>query len=132
MDNATTTDWPSDSLKSLARQVMPLAKVPYSDYKIPLTEEGFNQAKVSGNQLKKRIPLPDIVYVSPYLRTRQTFEALIGGWKELKNSRMVLEERIREQERGLSNLYDDPKLYTVFHPDQGLLFKQEGPYITVS
>ena len=125
---ATTMDWPSDSLKELAKRVTPIANTQHTDYNAPLTVEGIRQAKVTGNQLKQQIPLPDIVYVSPYLRTKQTFESLSGAWSELKNCRMVLEERIREQEHGMSNLYNDPKLFGVFHPDQGLLSKKEGPY----
>lgn len=47
-----------------------------SDRERPLTDHGLRQAEALGNTLRERDLLPDFVYCSPALRTRQTFERL--------------------------------------------------------
>lgn len=120
--------WPSQELKDAARRIWFQARLSVSDYNTPLTDEGLKQAAITGRALKSKISLPDAVYVSPYLRTRQTLEQLCAGWPELGGVKMVQEERIREQEHGLSTVFNDWRVYYVFHPLQALLYKLEGEY----
>jgi broad specificity phosphatase PhoE len=93
-----------------------------------MTEEGIHQAEETGRHLLEHMELPDVIYVSPYLRTRQTLEGLIRGCPELGKVKVVVEERIREQEHGLSTVYNDWRIYLAFNPAQALLRKRGGDY----
>ncbi|MDJ0319733.1 histidine phosphatase family protein [Pseudarthrobacter sp. PS3-L1] len=66
------------------------------DYRIPLTDLGISQAVAAGEQLRRDLDgQPISVYVSPYLRTYQTLEALnLGALVD----RVVEEPRLREQD----------------------------------
>lgn len=99
-----------------------------SDYGTPLTTLGILQGKRTGAQLHKVIPLPDVVLCSPYDRTVGTHRALCEGWPELSDVKCILEDRIREQEHGLSLLYSDWRLFHTFHPQQKELHDLLGPY----
>lgn len=125
---ADNIDWPSKKLTLFAKKIWKENKLSYSDYKTPLTEEGLVQALKTGLELKKTIPLPDVIYFSPYLRTRETVKGLIQGWSALAKVKRVSEERIREQEHGLQGLFNDKKVFCVLNPDQALLSKREGEY----
>jgi broad specificity phosphatase PhoE len=127
---ALDENWVSAELKSqakLARQEL-FAVFSDGDYMTPLTEEGFVQAEKTGEVLSKQIKLPNIIYVSPYLRTRQTLEMLTKGWPELAKVRTVSEERVRELEHGLATIYNDWKLYLVYNPEQAILMKRGHNY----
>jgi broad specificity phosphatase PhoE len=70
------------------------------DYKLELTELGVQQAEMAGSQLRALIGEEAVhFYVSPYARTRQTYEGLL---KHLApNERGMIEEpRLREQDWG--------------------------------
>lgn len=98
------------------------------DHDTPLTEAGERQSEATGAELAGRVPLPDVVFVSPYLRTRQTFECFLRVWPKLAEVMIVEEERLREQEHGLSLLYNDWRIFQVLHPDQDALRNRQGPY----
>ncbi len=125
---AKNAEWVSDELHELAEEIWHDTNLSMSDYKTPLTETGIAQAKKVGKRLKDVIPFPSVVYVSPYVRTRQTFDAIQSEWKELKKVKVVYEERIREQEHGLATVFNDWRVYNVMNPLQALLFKMEGDY----
>ena len=99
-----------------------------SDYDTPLTKEGHDQSEATGERLPGLIQLPDAIYVSPYLRTRQTFDGLKRGWPDLADVPVKFDERIREQEHGLRIDYADPRVYSVFNPQYALLFKLSTEY----
>lgn len=120
--------WASDELKDLAYRVWQKNRLLVSDYDTPLTEAGKEQARTTGSRLNELMTLPDIVYVSPYVRTRQTLAMLQEGWPELKDVKTVFDERIREQEHGLSTIYNDWRVYLTLNPEQALLMKAEGEY----
>lgn len=120
--------WPSDELKTLAREVWQKTRLTMSDYNTPLTGVGAEQAIQTGKELSKLIALPDIIYVSPYLRTRQTLQGITEGWPALASVWIVPEERIREQEHGVGTVFNDWRIYFTFNPLQGLLYKLEGDY----
>ena len=71
------------------------------DYRLNLTEGGKRQAQTAGYNINQLIGNEKVAsYVSPYYRTRQTYESLlIGG---LKNNISVSYEdpRLREQDYG--------------------------------
>jgi broad specificity phosphatase PhoE len=70
------------------------------DYALNLTPEGVEQARQAGREIKKLIGQESIqVYLSPYLRTRQTFDSI----KESIMDNVVKtyeDPRIREQDWG--------------------------------
>jgi broad specificity phosphatase PhoE len=127
---ATDENWVSPALLALATEARKELIDTFSkgDYLTPLTEEGMRQAEETGKHLLEHVVLPDVIYVSPYLRTRQTLEGLIRGCPELGKVRVVVEERVREQEHGLSTVYNDWRIYMVFNPIQALLYRRGGNY----
>ncbi len=127
-EKAKSTDWPSKKLKELANKIWKNNELLYSDYKTPLTDNGLEQARKAGANLKKMIPKPDVIYFSPHLRARETLKGLIQSWPELANVKRISEERIREQEHGLQLLFNDWRVFCTLNPLQALLFKKEGDY----
>ncbi len=121
--------WVSPELERLARQAWKVTKLPYSDYDTSLTENGKQQARETGKKLNTVIPLPDVIYVSPYKRTIQTLECLKESWPELTKVPVVSEERIREHEYGLVTIYNDWRVYLALNPVQALLYKLDRDYI---
>lgn len=75
------------------------------DYALNLTQEGVEQAKYAGREIKKIIGRESIqVYLSPYYRTRQTYQYIEESVKD-NIVRIVEDPRIREQDWGhLRNL----------------------------
>ncbi|MCX6778892.1 MAG: histidine phosphatase family protein [Candidatus Magasanikbacteria bacterium] len=118
----------SEETRRLAGEVNSIFALGVSDSDTPLTELGRNQARATGKGLAKTIPCPDVVYYSPYLRTRDTFAGLKEGWSDLAGVRSLSEDRIREQEHGLSLLYNDWRIFHAFHPEQHKLFELLGTY----
>eukprot|EP01095_Lingulamoeba_sp_RSL-Kostka_P012401 TRINITY_DN4928_c0_g1_i2.p1 TRINITY_DN4928_c0_g1~~TRINITY_DN4928_c0_g1_i2.p1 ORF type:complete len:343 (-),score=76.38 TRINITY_DN4928_c0_g1_i2:113-1141(-) len=80
------------------------------DNQVKLTNKGIKQAIAAGKCLKKEIPEKETVrfFVSPYKRSRQTFENILVGWKILTENYTVREEpRLREQDWGNFQDYDE-------------------------
>ena len=76
------------------------------DHRVKLTKKGHQQALEAGAEIRKIIGSETVqVYVSPLIRTRQTFEGI--SKRIQRNIVGVLEDpRIREQEYGHMNSYD--------------------------
>jgi len=80
-------------------------KVP--DYTIELTEKGKVQANEAGEKLKKLIGQESLYfYVSPFWRTRSTFEELVKALPR-EQFRYSEEPRLREQEWGYLRCKED-------------------------
>lgn len=122
------TAWDSPETRELALKVKQRFALNVSDYDTPITELGTRQAEETGRRLQGLIALPDIVHVSPSLRTRETFESMKRTWPGLAGTEVVSEERIREKGHGLALLYNDFRLFHVFHPHEKLLRDLEGEY----
>lgn len=112
--------------RELAAAVMKKYPLPYSDYETPLIEYGIKQARMAGALLKTKIPLPDIVLVSPYLRCRQTFDGLAEAWPELKTVRRDFDRRLAERNIGLGILYNNWRVFQTFHPKQKDFYEKLG------
>ena len=70
------------------------------DNKIVLSENGIAQAKEAGKRLKEIIGNESIeFYVSPYMRTRQTYENILESFKENRTECNIFSP-LREQEYG--------------------------------
>jgi len=118
----------SDNTRRLAVEVKEAFALGVGDRDTPLAEDIENQTKRVGEKLKDIIKVPDVIFVSPYLRTRLTLDKLTEGWPELKDVKTVEEEDIREQEYGLFLIYGDWRVFNVFHPEQIELRKIQGEY----
>jgi broad specificity phosphatase PhoE len=82
-----------------------LIDVAFRDADVPLSELGFEQAAAVGRWLATVQPpaLPDAVWVSSYLRARQTAEiALATGGLQLQPR---IDERLRDRELGIFDLH---------------------------
>jgi broad specificity phosphatase PhoE len=70
------------------------------DYQVPLTSRGVQQARELGSRLKRLIKDDESVryYVSPFWRTRQTYQAITTSFPIGLTHTMFEEVRLREQE----------------------------------
>lgn len=119
----------SERTKELAKQVGGVFNLSVSDANTPITTDGTHMARVTAAELKKRHEeVPDVIFVSPYLRTQETLSFMKVTWPELEGVKVVFEDRIREQEHGLSLLYNDRRVFQVMHPEQKYLRDLLGPY----
>lgn len=121
-------DWTSVRCYELALQVKEELALPYSNKDTPLVEVQSDRAYYTGCSLEDRDEKPDVIFVSPFLRTKQTFEAIKRGYPALADVRFYYDERIREQDYGIAELYNDWRVFHVLHPDQKRLYDQKGDY----
>jgi broad specificity phosphatase PhoE len=126
-------EYEKDSTSEIAKKLAVVIKEKFSlgtgDADTPLADEEGQKAYETGLNLRKEgTPIPDVIFVSPYKRTRLTFEHLKRGWPELANVKVYEDERVREQEHGLSVIYSDYRVFNILHPEQKKLYDLEGPY----
>jgi broad specificity phosphatase PhoE len=110
-----TNDWPATlwiirhgesaaNLSSHQAEISGALEIPLPtrDMDTPLSPLGETQAAALGVWFSgvKHIR-PDIILCSPYLRTRQTLDALIVGWPKDNQPIVRFDERLRERERGI-------------------------------
>jgi broad specificity phosphatase PhoE len=116
-------------IQSLARTLQQRYALGLSDRDMPITPRGGQQARLTGAAMRAAgLHPPDIIFVSPYLRTKQTLELLQQEWPELRHPKIYEEERIREKDHGLALIYNDWRIYQVLHPDQAALHDLVGEY----
>jgi len=85
------------------------------DFRSPLTEEGIAQARTAGAAIGPEFLQGALVYVSPYVRTRQTLDAVLEGAGSSRDAPFGIYEdpRLREQDHGYGNLKEqEPKRAT--------------------
>lgn len=120
--------FPSKQLQTLAEKIATKFTLDCGDHETPITDTGRSQARQVGRAIKDTISLPDTIYISPYLRTHQTFDEIAHSWPQLKDATIVEDERIREQEHGISCIYNDWRVFYVFNPQEALWYKRAGDY----
>lgn len=121
-------DWRSIETQGLAIGVKRKFFLGVSQHDTPITRMGREQAKAMAGNLRNEIALPDVVYISPSPRTKDTFESMKEGWPELEGVEVHLDERIREQEHGLVTLYNDLRAFFALNWDQRELYDVAGEY----
>lgn len=94
------------------------------DQDTPLTATGELQSLSVGVYLRDK-PRIDVIYVSPYLRTRQTMKKIIDGLGY--TPRIVVDERIREIEFGHLDGLDRSGIKAKF-PEEIRRREREGKY----
>jgi broad specificity phosphatase PhoE len=121
---------PADpALRPMAEAINKRFSLNCSDRETPITPAGEAQARITGHRMRQtNAAVPDIVFVSPYLRTMETLRLLQEEWPELASANIFHEERIREKDHGLALLYNDWRIYQVMQPEQRLLFDLLGDY----
>jgi len=112
----------------LARQIWEKYSVQTGDHDTPLAENAGWQTQKMAAQLHTKIVIPDVIFVSPYLRAEMTLEHMKQSWPELRDVQTIEEHRIREQDYGLVLLYNDWRVFCVFYPEQRLLRQLQGSY----
>jgi broad specificity phosphatase PhoE len=122
-------DYRSFEARELAEEVLRRYKLNVGDYNTEITDLGVKMATTTGAALSQIYPVvPDVVFVSPYLRTRQTLHHMMSEWPKLDRAKFVYEDRIREQEHGLALAYNDWRVFHVMHPEQKVLWDMQGKY----
>lgn len=112
----------------LAQEVYSKFKPDIGDWNTPLLDGESENASAVGAHLADHIGLPNVIFVSPYLRTQATLDGLISGWPELAGVKIYSDDRIREQEHGLAILYGDWRVFHTLHPEQHLLYNLQHRY----
>ncbi len=118
----------SEKTRGLALAVKERFALKVSDSATQITDTGREQARETGKALKLRAHLPDVIFVSPYDRTLSTLEHMYEGWEELRSVPLRKDERLREQEHGLSLLYNDWRVFQTLYPEQRELMDLLGTY----
>jgi broad specificity phosphatase PhoE len=117
------------ALYPLAAELSSRHSLGCSDRDTPITAKGEWQARTTAKGMQEAgvIP-PDVIFVSPFLRTRQTLDLMKLEWPELNAARVLLDERIREKDHGMALLYNDWHIYSLMHPEQERLHDLVGGY----
>lgn len=118
----------SSHTRDLALQVKANFALGMSDAETPLADAEGRQAFETGQHLEQTEEPPDVIFVSPYSRALLTLQHLTRGWPALQSVKTYEDERVREQEHGLSLLYNDWRVFHALHPDQRALYALEGRY----
>lgn len=126
-----TEDINSPRTKTLATYIRQNYALNYGDHNTPLApvpEGQASRSEIMASRLKNQMPLPDVVFVSPYARTKQTLERMKSGWPQLQDVPTIDEYRITEQDHGLAQLYGDWRVFETFNPEQHILYGLLGEY----
>lgn len=127
---AFNKDPESSECRELAKEMKQKFALKMGDDKTPLTEAGHRQARKTGPKIFDIVgAVPDVIIVSPYQRTRETFDDMAStAGSVIRVENRIYDERIREQVHGLALLYSDWRMFEVFHPEQHELRNLQGPY----
>jgi broad specificity phosphatase PhoE len=127
---AYNRDYTSAETSRLADLVTEQFGLRVSDSETAGTPRGMRQALTTGRRIRKLVlGPPHGVIVSPYHRTKVTYDQLKLGWPELNKVRWYKEdEKARELEHGLALLYNDKRVFFAKHPEQKLLYGLMGRY----
>ena len=118
----------SHTTQALAAKVREKFSLKQGDAKTPLADKEGRQAYETGLALAKIGTVPDVIFVSPYKRAKDTLTHIRRGWPTLASVKTFEEERVREQEHGLALRYNDWRVFQALHPEQRELRELEGPY----
>lgn len=95
-----------------------------SDAETPLLDEDCAYTAQVARCLQIETEVPDVLFVSPYVRTQQTLIILQKYWPALRKVKVVVDERIREREFGDVVLYPDMRVFLALNPDQLRIYQK--------
>jgi broad specificity phosphatase PhoE len=76
------------------------------DHQMELTDAGHEQARQTGEAVRKRFGVFDCVYTSGYTRTEQTAQALLSAYSDDERARTPIERNLYIRERDPGYTYD--------------------------
>ncbi|WP_312677918.1 histidine phosphatase family protein [Microbacterium sp.] len=85
------------------------------DADVPLSETGVDQARALATRLREADPIPQVAWVSPYVRAQQTFALATAAGPAL--TAVVSDERLRDRELGILDLLTRRGV-AARHPDE--------------
>ena len=99
---------------------------PLADENIPLENLGKDQAELTGKILADKNIIPDLILSSDYLRTRQTTDGILNGFKiqtgKFLENRVLYSKLIIERSSGVE--YGYPlSYYPVLFPDTNAMYQ---------
>ncbi len=112
----------------LAMQVWQEYGPEFSDANTPLEEASSPRAEIVGRKLASRIKEPNVIFCSPYLRTKHTLDGLRRGWPALYGITTHNDVRLVEQGHGLAGMYWDWRVFQALNPMQRKMYELMGPY----
>ena len=118
----------SPHTQMLAREYMASMADDTPDSEIPLSEQGKCQVLTTAHTLAEHDQLPDVVYVSPFRRTMETYEELCNGWHALQKVEHHIDTRLTERDRGVVDRYKSWKAFYSLNPEELSECEQRGPY----
>jgi broad specificity phosphatase PhoE len=119
----------SSRARELAKCVQAKYALGIDDYATPLILDGNTQSHMTGRAIQRILPLPDVIYCSPYIRARETLYGIRNAWPELNDVKAVFDDnRIVEQDHGLALLYNDWRVFYVMCPEQKEFYDLRGAY----
>ncbi len=82
---------------------LPMIDIDVRDVDVPLSELGHRQAEATGRWFAALGPeeRPEVILSSPYIRARQTAEAICAAGGLAGPAKLVVDERLREREFGV-------------------------------
>ena len=104
----------------------------FQDRLIPLTPNGLKQAKKVGKALKKLFGVPEKLFHSGYVRTKQTTGGILGAYSDTELQRIKVKENhlIRERNPGYLWNFTEAEVQEVF-PWWGTHWYYADPFVTV-
>lgn len=104
-------------------------RITQPDHESPLTDLGKKQAIRTASRLRSMVQIPDVIFVSPYIRTRETLEYMQMGWPELRKIPTSIEDNLREQNFGDVLSYNDFSLFFAHYPSERKRWEKLGRYL---
>lgn len=121
-EEAYDKDASGNETQRLARLIGRRLAYPRGDWALEITELGRRQAYACAKVLKVEMDIPDIIFLSPYMRALQTYDAMREVWEGLPDhndrGRVYQHPNLREIDMGDSALWGDWKLYFALHPKE--------------
>jgi len=101
------------------------------DADLRLTARGVEQARVTGRYLAANLDAFDACYVSPWLRTRHTFDHLLAAYpaeqRDTMRAATRYEERLRDYEQGIVTRLTHAQIVARY-PEEARRRATDGPY----
>lgn len=101
------------------------------DADVQLTPRGLQQTAATGGYLADHVAPFDVCFVSPWQRTRQTFEQIVSAYppaqQQALQQRTVFDERLRDREEGILLWLTQPQIAERY-PEEAHRRALEGEY----
>lgn len=120
--------WPNKNLKRKIKEINSMLNG-IQEADIPLSSKGIIQAKEAGEKIKENNVIPDIIFCSPFKRTKETIQYVKESNKLMNNIPVYFYNNIHERSLGLMNQYIHPLLFFGDNPIEARKVKTFYPNI---